>query len=70
MNIYFASLFNILIFQMIPEEAQLWMPEKKKQNQRKKDRKKEITGCAVMGYSQNSKAVINSRLAERLHPEM
>jgi hypothetical protein len=55
---------------MIPEEAQLWMPEKKKQNQRKKDRKKEITGCAVMGYSQNSKAVINSRLAERLHPEM
>jgi hypothetical protein len=43
--------------------------EKKKQNQRKK-REKEITGCAVMGYSQKRKAVINSRLAENLHPEM
>jgi hypothetical protein len=42
----------------------------KEKTKSKKKRKKEITGCAVMGYSQNSKAVINSRLEERLHPEM
>jgi hypothetical protein len=63
MRTYFAGLFYILIFQTIPEEAHILISEKKRKNHGQ-------IGCTVVGFSQNSEAVTNSRLVEGLQPNI